>query len=141
MADLVLGVDVEQLVTTFLRDQPEVTALVADRVYTDLPHVRAYPLVLLYRTGGAPRLVVPSWLDEAELTVECRGDAHKQVERVAATVVACLTQRLQGQRWPLGAVTKAQVLQQAYTPIEDIADPQGHAQPCYVVTLAITTHP
>jgi hypothetical protein len=49
-----VAVDVEQLVVGFLRGQDDITTLVADRVFTDLPNSenRKYPLLLVQRSGA-----------------------------------------------------------------------------------------
>jgi hypothetical protein len=42
-----MAVDVERLVVNWLLTQTVVMDVVADRIYTDLPHDRLYPMVLV----------------------------------------------------------------------------------------------
>ena len=54
MTDLWIPPNMEALVSAFLRDQPEMTDLVADRVYTAIGTLRRLGLgrVLVRRDGG-----------------------------------------------------------------------------------------
>jgi hypothetical protein len=142
-APLILPPDIEQLVSAFLRAQPEITEICAGRVYTDPPAAkRAYPLVLVHRAGGAPKLAVPIWLDQAIVSAACWGSSHAEAGRLAATCCAALAQRLPG-AWPgHGAVvTRVQVTDLAYAPDDTAFDQAGTARPRYLVTAVITSHP
>ena len=66
-------VDVEALVSQYLRSQSEVTAYVAQRVYTALPETKTFPLVRLTRIGGAPKMSRPMHVDSAHLQIDVFG--------------------------------------------------------------------
>lgn len=132
-------VDVEQLLTGFLRDQDEIAALVSGRVYANLPTDRVYPLIVLSRTGGAPRMQ-PTWLDEAEITAAFLAKRQKDAWSLMATALSCLTLRVTG-RWPQGAVTSLEITNLTYDPYPDATDPAGLGLPRYLATLAVITHP
>lgn len=66
-------VDVEALVSAYLRAQSELTALVGQRVYTALPKDVTFPCVRLVRIGGAPVMSRPLYVDAARLQVDVFG--------------------------------------------------------------------
>lgn len=131
-------VDVEAMLTRFLRAQSEVVTLVGDRVYTDLPHQRQYPLVVLQRTGGGPR--VRGWLDEAEITLDFYGGTHKLAHTVMSTCIELLAKRLPGQQVE-GVVTAVRDPQVTYSPEEESSDESGHGRPRFQVQVNVLTHP
>lgn len=135
-----MAVDVEQLVVGFLRGQPDVTALVEDRVYTDLPHsdTRKYPLLLVQRTGGG--FTYKQWLDSAQLTVGCYGGTHRLAQQIAGAVLSTMDAALVGQQ-PEGVVTKVTATSTVYEPEPDSVDSSGHARPRFTVALTVITHP
>ena len=133
-------VDVEQLLTNFLRAQPEVTAVVADRVYTDLPHQRAYPMVVITRIGGQHLINRPQWLDEALVQFDVLGGTHKQAFALMSSCLGLLVER--GIRaHPEGCVTGVTSDSIAYNPEEDFVDGQGHSRPRYTTTVNVLVHP
>jgi hypothetical protein len=135
-----VAVDVEQLVVGFLRGQDDITTLVADRVFTDLPNSenRKYPLLLVQRSGGG--FTYKRWLDAAELTVGCYGGTHKLAQQIASAVISTMDATLVGQQ-PEGVVTKVSVGSTVYEPEPDSVDLSGHARPRFTVTLTVITHP
>lgn len=135
----ITGVDVEALVSKYLRASPDITALVDDRVYTDLPHDRVFPLVLVQRTGGNFLVTRPLWLEQADLTLSAFGGTHKQAQQLVATCLSTLG-GLRG-RHSDGAVTGISVASTAYQPDPDSADTEGHARPRFVAVLSVLTHP
>lgn len=80
--------DAELVVTTFLRAQTDVAALVGTRVTTALPPQPTWPAVTVNRIGGVPTL--PGYLDLATLRLECWGTTKQQAETVARTVEAAM---------------------------------------------------
>lgn len=84
------------IVSRFLRDQPEVTALVDERVYTILPNSKTYPLVRVTRAGGAPGTEFAYWLDAPLLQVDVWADTTAAAFDVTETCRAVLVQRLTG---------------------------------------------
>lgn len=135
-----LLVDVEALVTGFLRGQQEVSALTAERIYAQLPNERTYPLIVLTRTGGGPRYKHPMYLDQAEITVAFLAKRQKDAWSLMSTACSALALRLVGAH-SQGKVTDFIVTSIAYDPYVDAADPQGLGLPRYLVTTTVTTHP
>jgi hypothetical protein len=133
-----LTVDVEALITTFLRGQTAVTALVIDRVYSDLPHDRTYPLVLVNRTGGG--FTYKQYLEEADVEIAAHGGTHKQAYNLANACLTSMATSIVGSHSD-GVVTKVKATSVVYQPEVDSADPQGHARPRYLVSVTVTTHP
>lgn len=139
---LVLLPDVEQIVSAFLRAQPEVVALVADRVFTDLPADKTYPLVRVVRVAGAPSPRWPAWRDEADLQFDCWGGTKRQALVLARTVEAALVQRAPNHvHAGGGVVVDARTSSLAWAPDPDAAATSGSARPRYVLTVSIATHP
>lgn len=136
-----LLVDVEALLANFLRAQEEVTALVADRVWTDLPNSRSFPLVLLQRIGGSMAINRPAaYLDRSVVQLDSYGGTHKQAFTVMATCCAVLSDRLVGPH-PEGVVTGVQVDGIGYLPDPESDDEAGHARPRFNTTVTVLTHP
>ncbi len=135
-----MPVDVEQLLVNFLRNNPDVFALVADRVFTDLPHdrVNAYPCLLVTRTGGG--YIYKRFLDAPEVTVSSYGGTHKLAQQIAGTVITAFDSSLVGGH-PEGVVTKVSVGTITYEPEPDSADPSGHARPRFTLACTVITHP
>lgn len=134
-------VDVEALVTTFLRANAEVVAVVSDRVYTDLPHKPTYPLILATRTGGGFTTSRPLWLDAAEVTVAAYGGTHKVAQSLMSTVLGALTADSFRTNHALGCVTKVSVGEIGYTPEPDSFDEAGHSRPRFTAVVTVVTHP
>lgn len=135
-----MSVDVEAMITRHLRATPAVTAIVTDRVYTDLPHQRVYPLVLVQRTGGGPLISRPAnWLDEAEMGLDFYGGTHKLAHTLMHTCMAALSQ-LPGVQ-PEGVVTIVRNAIVSYTPEDESSDDAGHARPRFQVRVNVVTHP
>lgn len=132
-------IDIEAILTTYLRAQPTVVALAADRVYTDLPNERTYPLVVLSRTGGGYVVNRPQWLDAAEVTLNAYGGSHKTAMNLTNACVESLI-NLPGQ-YAEGCVTVARIQAVAYNPDPESPDEDGHARPRFTATLQIFVHP
>jgi len=133
-----MSIDVEALVATFLRGQTSVTALVTDRVYTDMPHKRDWPLVLVNRTGGGS--LYKDWLESAEIQVSAYGGTHKAAYNLAQACMSSMAAAMVGPHAE-GVVTKVKADGIAYDPDPDSADQQGHARPRFTVSATVTAHP
>lgn len=133
-----MSVDVEALLTSFLRGRAEITALVADRVYSDLPHARTYPLILINRTGG--EFLYKRHLEAAEVSIQCFGGTHKLAQQIAGTVLSTMEAGLVG-RAPEGVVTGFTVSSTVYDPEVESADQSGHARPRFTMSCSVITHP
>jgi hypothetical protein len=133
-------INVELILSTFLRSQPEVVALVEDRIYTDLPHDRVYPLVVFSRIGGGYTTNQPFWLESAEIALEAYGGTHKQAQEIASVCLDVMAARLRG-RYPEGSVTGITQTALAYDPESDLLDDTGHSRPRYLLTANVIAHP
>lgn len=133
-----MTIDVEALVVTFLRAQPDVTAIVGDRVYTDRPHKPTYPLVVVSRTGGGS--VYKNHLDSAEMTIQTLGGTHKVAYSLASTCLFLMAAQMVGKH-PEGVVTRVRASAVAYEPDPESMDEQGHARPRYTVVATVMAHP
>lgn len=91
-----LAPNVLRLVTGFLRAQTEVSALVDDRVYSDIPKDPTWPLVRVSHLGGGTR-TDPAYHLFAELVqVDCWGGPRIATFNLAETCRAAMSQRLIG---------------------------------------------
>lgn len=133
-----MSIDIEALVASFLRGQDSVIALVGDRVYTDLPHQRTYPLVLITRTGGTS--LYRNWLEQIDIEIGAYGGTHKLAYQLANTCLSAMAADLRGGHAE-GVVTKFEVAATAYEPESDSTDPSGHARPRYTAAAVVTAHP
>lgn len=133
-----MSIDIEALVATFLRGQTAVTDITLDRVYTDLPHQRVYPLVLVNRTGGGS--LYRDWLEAAEVEISAYGGTHKLAYTLASACMSIMAAAMVGAHAE-GVVTKVKAETVAYNPDVESADPQGHARPRYTVSATVTAHP
>lgn len=133
-----MSVDIEALLATFLRGQSDITDVTEDRVYTDLPHERKYPLILITRTGGG--YIYAHHLDAAEVNLDVYGGTHKLAQSLAGTCMSIMAAGLVGAH-PEGVVTRIQANGIAYNPEPDSTDLQGHARPRYTVSATVTVHP
>lgn len=130
-------VDVEGLISKYLRADPAINDPTAGRVYTDLPNERAYPLVLIQRSGGPP--VTGFSLSNASCTVTVYGVRHVDAQQLTAAVLASLA-NLPGQ-YEDGYVTRVLCNSTTYSPDSDSPDSAGHARPRYVSEITVTCHP
>lgn len=131
-------IDIEALLTTFLRGQTIVSDLVVDRVYSDMPHDRVYPLVLVNRTGGG--MLYKNHLEEADVEISAYGGTHKQAYALAAACVTAMASSIVGSHSD-GVVTKVKATSTSYSPEVDSQDPQGHSRPRVIVSATVTAHP
>lgn len=103
MTDLWIPPNMEALVSAFLRDQPEMTDLVGERIYTAIPKDATYPLVrvvqLLDTPAGAPLYAVAF-----EMQVEAFGGSKADAWRIASTARALIDARLLGDYPGFGVV-------------------------------------
>jgi hypothetical protein len=136
-----MSVDVEAMLTRFLRSQNDVAAIVEDRVYTELPHTRTYPLVRLQRTGGASLISrPPNWLTSAEITLDFYGASHKGAQVLMSTCIDAITNRLPGTQAE-GVVTIVRDQEITYSPDEESIEETGHGRPRFQARLNVVSHP
>lgn len=133
-----MSIDIEALVVNFLLAQPSVTAIVAGHVYTDMPHDRVYPVVLVSRTGGGA--IYKNHLENAEVSISAFGGTHKVAYNLANECLSTMSAALVG-AYPEGCVTKVKAEAITYEPEPDSTDPQGHGRPRFTVSVIVTAHP
>jgi hypothetical protein len=128
-------VDVEALVSQYLRSQSEVTAYVGQRVYTSLPESKTFPLVRIVRIGGAPKMSRPLVVDSAHLQIDVFGgskatalDAIDAIREELAKVVD------EDPVQPLGVVCGVRFGPLAYLPDESFTP----AKPRYLLDVTVT---
>lgn len=99
MTELALPVNIEALVSAFLREQPEMIDLVADRIYTVIPKPAKgdpkYPLVLVTLIIDAPH-TGPLWGIGFDVQVDAFGGSKDEARRIAGTARALISDRLTG---------------------------------------------
>lgn len=89
--------DVERLVIDALIADPDVTAVLAGRVYGVMPNVKTFPLCRVVRWGG--QMIdggAPYWADAPALQVDVWADRKAEAMGAAEVVRAVLAQRLPG---------------------------------------------
>jgi hypothetical protein len=132
--DLNLLPDAERVVANFLRAQPRMQALVADRIYTAFPaQAGPGPLLLVQRIGGEPPLSMPLVVDGAVLQLDAYGGPKATAYALAATARACLCQ-LEGQVMPEGAVGAVRFGALRWFPDDTYDQPR----PRYLVEVTVT---
>lgn len=80
--------DAELVAVTYLRQHADVVALVASRVYTELPASPTWPLAKIVRIGGPP--AARGTLDPATIQCEAYADTKQAARELAATAQAAL---------------------------------------------------
>lgn len=96
---IALPVNIEALVSAFLREQPEMIDLVDDRIYTAIPKPQAgrdlYPLVRVSLIIDEPH-TGPLWGIAYDVQLEAFGGTKAQAWTIAATARAVISYRLPG---------------------------------------------
>lgn len=136
MTAIVLLPDIERLYSSFLRAQPEVEALVVDRVYTVLPAEKEWPLVRVTRVAGAPVRPRPLYLDAPLVQVEAFGGSKRLAWQIAETCRAVTAGRLVGVHAD-GVVTNVDWGALVDSPDVEFDPPK----PRLLFTATITVHP
>lgn len=131
-------VDVEALVSQYLRAQSEVTAYVGQRVYTVMPDDKTFPLVRLTRIGGAPKMSRPLHVDSAHLQIDVFGGP----KATALDTVNAIREELaklvdEDPVQPLGVVCGVRFGPLAYLPDEAFEPPK----PRYALDVTVTVRP
>lgn len=129
-------VDVERIISTYLRNVPAVVALVGDRVYTELPKSGGtFPLCRLARIGGGPT-GTPAYMDVARLSVDVWGGSKFQARELTATIAAALDEAA-GYSAHGGYIVGTSPGEVRYLPDETFTP----TRPRYVVDVAVNTRP
>lgn len=96
--DLLLLPNVAALVTAFLRAQPEIVALVGDRVVTELGKDQEYPAVRITQFTDRPTIPRPLVHTAATLQLEAFGGPKALAWKIAETARAALCARFNGRQ-------------------------------------------
>lgn len=101
--------DAEALLSQFLRAQDEIIDVIPSdldgaRVYTVIPEKPTWPIVLLRRIGGVPRVARPLVLDDVLIQVDAYGGTKKAAHDLVELVRSCIAARIEGVH-ELGNVT------------------------------------
>lgn len=98
MTDLWVPPFALQLLSEFLRDQDEITDLVAYNVYTVFPaNFSGWPAVRLTHFSTTPITQRPLWLSMQAIQVEAFGGPQKTAANIARTAMAVMADRLPGE--------------------------------------------
>lgn len=84
--------DTEAMVSSFLRSRSEVTTLVAQRVFGELPKEPSYPAVRITRVAGSPVTDTHLSLDAPLLQLDVFGGTKAQARTIAATCMAVIAE-------------------------------------------------
>lgn len=133
MSTLTIPSDAERLVSQFLRQDPDVAAVLGDRVYTIMPQHPEWPLARLTLWGGAPVVERPLVLQNARIQIDVWGDRKKQAHDAAQLVRAVLVDRLPWGNSTDGWLVRSLASGLRYFP-DDSFDP---ARPRYVVEMEV----
>jgi hypothetical protein len=132
---LVLAPDVERLLVDFLLAQPEVVAIVDDRVCTEFPATKVFPLVRLSQFGSLP-VAQPRWLQTHTVQVDCYGGPKRTAFLLAETVAAVMDDRL------IGTHSEGVVSGVSFTGFADLPDATFEpAKPRRLFVCAVSLHP
>lgn len=140
MAELLLLPDAEQLLWPWLRDQSEITDLVApERIFTVVPDRFNFgaPFVRYVRVGGLPLIDQPLVAEIARVQFDCYSGTKSQCKLLAETIRAAAAARLIGSH-ALGTVSRVQYGALAYAPDDSLATENGGSRPRYTFDLRIT---
>jgi hypothetical protein len=141
MSTLVLLPDVEQLLWSFLRDQPEVTALVdPTRIVSHTPDTTSGPWVRIRRIGGVPLIDRPLVLEQARVQFDVYGGTKSQAYTLAETIRQVCSDRLVGQHAE-GVVTGVTYLTLIYLPDSEVETQGGGPRPRYTFDMLPITKP
>ena len=130
---LAVMADAELVVVTYLKSHDDVTALVGNRVITELPAAPIFPLLRVIRIGGLSP--APRRLDAAHLQVEAWAATQETARLVAATAQAALWEA--GNATNNGAVITGvdNTLGLSWSP-----DPPSN-RPRYLFSMYVYSHP
>lgn len=130
-------VDVERLMSAWLRARPEIAAIVADRVVTETPNRVVFPFLRITQIGGAPVWSRPLWLDRSVIQIDAFGGPKVQARTLIDAVRAALAEDFLGSHAGVGVVVDVQFGDLNYVP-DDLWEPP---KPRYAATVTVITHP
>lgn len=141
MSNLALPVNMEALVSRFLREQEEIEALIPHlddvaRVYTALPKGVEFPAVRVTQIDDEPLTHQPLWLSRYVIQVEAWGGTKAQAWKLSALCKATIAARIDGVHSE-GVVNGVQFSGSLDLPDEDFEK----ARPRWIFSATITAHP
>ena len=131
-----MTVDVERLVSAWLRARDDIVALVEDRVFTEMPNRAVFPLLRLTLIGGNAVTSRPLYLDQSFIQIDAYGGPKVMARQIMDTVRFALDTEVVGAH-PEGVITGVEFAGLRYLP-DDGYDPP---QPRYSATVFIYSHP
>lgn len=132
--------DVEYVLYEWLSAQPEVSDLVADRIYkAALPPDVVWPAVRLTRITGDSIIPYPAVYDESRVQIDVWGEQQRQANRIAETIRSVITLRLNNYNHAEGVIKTADPQPPIYQPDVDATTSKGNPRPRYIVDVVITT--
>jgi Protein of unknown function (DUF3168) len=132
--------DVLHLVYAFLAAQPDLTALVADRIYTVLPNERRYPLLWLSQVGSSPLTSRPWWGERTDLQLAAYGTTDRVARKVCECARSLCVCALIGDHAE-GVVSWVDTLNLNALPDDALVASTGRAIPRWITTVTVTAHP
>ena len=130
-------VDVERLMSAWLRARPEIVAIVDDRVVTETPNRVVFPFLRISQIGGAPVWSRPLWLDQAVIQLDAFGGPKVQARALMDAARSALAEDFLGAHPGVGVVTSVVFGDLSYIP-DDLWEPP---KPRWAATVAVYTHP
>ncbi len=137
-APIYLAPDMTKLVVVYLRDQPEVTALLpAAQIRGRVGDAPTFPLVRVTRITDTSVRETPPLLDQVQMQLDVWGGNNRQAERIAATCRAALVWRLPGYENDEGVVTHVVARGTSDQPDDAFSPPRQR----YIVLVDIWARP
>lgn len=130
-----MTVDVERLMSEWLRAQAEIEALVGDRVYTAIPKDPVFPLIRLTLIDERTVFPRPRYLTSSLIQVDCYGGPKVVAREIADAVCDRLSEDFVGSH-AAGVVTAVEASMR-YLP-DGTYEP---AKPRYPVDVTVHSHP
>lgn len=131
-----MTVDVERLLSAWLRERTDITDVVGDRVYTEIPNRATFPFLRLSLIGGTPVTTRPLYLDESYIQLDAYGGPKALARQLMDITRDAIDTELTGVH-PEGVVTGVTFSSMRYLP-DDGYDPP---RPRYVGSVFIYSHP
>ena len=133
---LVILPNMEAVLSAFLRDQPEIVALVGDRVYTALPQSTTFPAVRVTQILDRKLTSRPLWISEFVMQIEAYGGTKAQASELARTCEGVIAARM------VGILDGAVVAGVTFGALEDLPDDEYEsARPRFITMSTITARP
>lgn len=131
-----MNVDVERLTSIWLRTQTDLTSLIGQNIYTELPNEKSWPALRLTLVDEQAVTERPLWVTDSLVQFDCWGGTKVLARQIADQTRELLDLDLAG--WhTLGVVSGVRFGSFGYTPDADF----NPAKPRYRFDAHIYTHP